>query len=198
MDRPINGAGDGRGTRPAAHELARYEGLFAARTRGMKSSAMREMMALTERPEVITTRAARVKIRGLEHGADPQRGSLDLSVRPLKHERPATRRDRETEQHPQRGRLAGPVRAKKASDRPALEGERQIVHGKNVAKALGQRLGDDHRRGARVADNRRGPIRDRLQTRPPLRAMRCWRSWGRVAWVWCTRRGRRALAAWWL
>ncbi len=46
--------GDGRRTRPAAHELARYEALFAARTRGMKSSAMREMMALTERPDVIS------------------------------------------------------------------------------------------------------------------------------------------------
>jgi 2-aminoadipate transaminase len=43
-----------RRARPAAHELARYEALFAARTRGMKSSAMREMMALTERPEVIS------------------------------------------------------------------------------------------------------------------------------------------------
>jgi 2-aminoadipate transaminase len=41
-------------TRPAAHELARYERLFADRTRGMRSSAMREMMALTERPEVIS------------------------------------------------------------------------------------------------------------------------------------------------
>src|ERR1700690_1859123 len=54
MDRPIKGAGDGRRTRATAHELARYEGLFAARTRGMKSSAMREMMALTERPDVIS------------------------------------------------------------------------------------------------------------------------------------------------
>ncbi len=44
----------GRGTRPTAHELARYEALFASRTRGMKSSAMREMMALTERPDVIS------------------------------------------------------------------------------------------------------------------------------------------------
>jgi 2-aminoadipate transaminase len=43
-----------RRARPAAHELVRYEGLFAARTRGMRSSAMREMMALTERPEVIS------------------------------------------------------------------------------------------------------------------------------------------------
>src|SRR5947199_4439176 len=44
----------GTSTRPTAHELARYEALFAARTRGMKSSAMREMMALTEQPDVIS------------------------------------------------------------------------------------------------------------------------------------------------
>ncbi len=50
----IGGSGGGRRARPTAHELARYEALFAARTRGMKSSAMREMMALTERPEVIS------------------------------------------------------------------------------------------------------------------------------------------------
>jgi 2-aminoadipate transaminase len=54
MDRSISGKGDGRGARPTAHELARYEALFAARTRSMKSSAMREMMALTERPDVIS------------------------------------------------------------------------------------------------------------------------------------------------
>jgi 2-aminoadipate transaminase len=54
MNRSISGAGGGRSARPAAHELARYEALFAARTRGMKSSAMREMMALTERPDVIS------------------------------------------------------------------------------------------------------------------------------------------------
>src|ERR1700724_1562767 len=54
MEGTTRGAGDGRRTRPTAHELARYESLFAARTRGMKSSAMREMMALTERPDVIS------------------------------------------------------------------------------------------------------------------------------------------------
>ena len=43
----------GRG-RPTAHELARYESLFAQRTHGMRSSAMRDMMSLTERPEVIS------------------------------------------------------------------------------------------------------------------------------------------------
>jgi len=54
MERSTSAGGGGRRGRPAAHELARYEGLFAARTRGMKSSAMREMMALTERPDVIS------------------------------------------------------------------------------------------------------------------------------------------------
>jgi 2-aminoadipate transaminase len=50
----MRGQDDRRRARPAAHELARYEALFATRTRGMKSSAMREMMALTERPDVIS------------------------------------------------------------------------------------------------------------------------------------------------
>src|SRR6201995_1023041 len=54
MDRSISGTGGGRKARPTAHELARYEALFASRTRGMKSSAMREMMALTEQPDVIS------------------------------------------------------------------------------------------------------------------------------------------------
>jgi 2-aminoadipate transaminase len=38
----------------AAHDLERYAGLFASRTRVMKSSAMRDLMAITERPEVIS------------------------------------------------------------------------------------------------------------------------------------------------
>src|ERR1700680_3449983 len=54
MERAIKGGGDGRRARATAHELARYEALFAARTHEMKSSAMREMMALTERPDVIS------------------------------------------------------------------------------------------------------------------------------------------------
>jgi 2-aminoadipate transaminase len=42
------------GRRSSAHEIERYGGLFARRTRGMTSSAMREMMAVTARPEVIS------------------------------------------------------------------------------------------------------------------------------------------------
>jgi len=43
-----------RTPRPAAHDLERYAGLFASRTRVMKSSAMRDMMSITTRPEVIS------------------------------------------------------------------------------------------------------------------------------------------------
>jgi len=46
-----SGGGPGRGSRS---DLERYAGLFAARTRVMKSSAMRDLMAITERPEVIS------------------------------------------------------------------------------------------------------------------------------------------------
>jgi 2-aminoadipate transaminase len=54
-DRPAGGTPSERGrTRNTAHELKRYEALFAARTRRMRSSAMRDMFALTERPEVIS------------------------------------------------------------------------------------------------------------------------------------------------
>jgi 2-aminoadipate transaminase len=45
----------GKGTTPSsAHEIERYGGLFARRTRGMTSSAMRDMMAVTARPDVIS------------------------------------------------------------------------------------------------------------------------------------------------
>src|SRR5215216_5899320 len=40
--------------RTTARDLERYAGLFARRTQGMKSSAMRDMMAITARPEVIS------------------------------------------------------------------------------------------------------------------------------------------------
>jgi 2-aminoadipate transaminase len=58
-----------RPPRPAAHELERYAGLFAARTRVMRSSAMRDLMAITERPEVISLA-----------GGLPDTGTFDRSL----------------------------------------------------------------------------------------------------------------------
>src|SRR5262252_7816669 len=50
---------DGPGTptrrpRSTARDIERYAGLFAERTKVMKSSAMRDLMALTERDDVIS------------------------------------------------------------------------------------------------------------------------------------------------
>src|SRR3954463_15142839 len=41
-------------SRTTARDLERYAGLFARRTQGMKSSAMRDLMAVTAQPEVIS------------------------------------------------------------------------------------------------------------------------------------------------
>ncbi len=46
--------GSTRRPRSTARDLERYGALFAARTKVMRSSAMRDLMALTERPEVIS------------------------------------------------------------------------------------------------------------------------------------------------
>ncbi len=41
-------------SRSTSRDLERYAGLFASRTRVMKSSAMRDLMAVTARPEIIS------------------------------------------------------------------------------------------------------------------------------------------------
>src|ERR687898_3236213 len=41
-------------SRTTARDIERYAGLFARRTQGMKSSAMRDLMAVTAQPEVIS------------------------------------------------------------------------------------------------------------------------------------------------
>ncbi len=50
---PGSGGSSGR-TRSTARDIERYAGLFAERTKVMKSSAMRDLMALTERDDVIS------------------------------------------------------------------------------------------------------------------------------------------------
>src|SRR5881275_1620998 len=54
------GASEGREVRPmplarsTKRDIERYASLFSSRTRGMKSSAMRDLMAIIARPEVIS------------------------------------------------------------------------------------------------------------------------------------------------
>jgi 2-aminoadipate transaminase len=56
-DRGPGSGGESRNmgrSRSTAHEIERYAGLFASRTQVMTSSAMRDLMAITARPEVIS------------------------------------------------------------------------------------------------------------------------------------------------
>src|ERR1700756_914183 len=58
-ERVVSGPGRGAGPLPkrprsTAHDIERYAALFAERTKVMKSSAMRDLMALTEREDVIS------------------------------------------------------------------------------------------------------------------------------------------------
>src|SRR5919201_979135 len=58
-DRPRNPGGRGEGrsmgsSRSTSRDLERYAALFAERTKVMKSSAMRDLMAITERDDVIS------------------------------------------------------------------------------------------------------------------------------------------------
>src|SRR3984957_6972291 len=46
--------GSARRPRSTARDIERYAGLFAERTKVMRSSAMRDLMALTERDDVIS------------------------------------------------------------------------------------------------------------------------------------------------
>jgi len=48
------GGGSSRRPRSTARDIERYAGLFAERTKVMRSSAMRDLMALTERDDVIS------------------------------------------------------------------------------------------------------------------------------------------------
>src|SRR3712207_4142128 len=58
IDETPRGSGRGgehrRVERSTAHEIERYAGLFSSRTQVMRSSAMRDLMEITQRPEVIS------------------------------------------------------------------------------------------------------------------------------------------------
>ena len=139
--------------RSTAHDLERYAGLFAQRTKVMKSSAMRDLMALTERADVISLAGgmpdtstfpadtyaslmATVAERGMRESAAvrPDRG--------LRRRRPLHRRGDGRGGHGGRRRRAADHDRRPAGDRPRLQD----------ARGPGRR---DRRRGADVPG--RGP-----------------------------------------
>ena len=90
-------------------------------------------------------RSPGMKVGRFEHGADAQRGAVDLRVPLSEHLRRAGRRRRQAEQHAQGRRLARAVRAEEAGDRAGLEPEGKVVDGAQLPELLREPLGDDNR-----------------------------------------------------
>jgi hypothetical protein len=79
-----------------------------------------------------------MEVGRVEHRTDPRRRPLELGERPAEDERAAARWPDEPEQHAQRRRLAGSVRAEETGDAACFEVEGQIADRRDVAEALGQ------------------------------------------------------------
>ncbi len=121
-----------------------------------------------EHPEVVATRPARMEV-GVEHGADALLGLLQLRVRDAAEGRRSRRRRRQSDQDPQGGGLAGPVRAEKAGDPAGIDAEAEIAYGQGAVVALHQPVDDDRRYG--VTD--RPGVTDGRARRPRLPNGRC-------------------------
>src|SRR6266545_1545291 len=97
-----------------------------------------------ERSQVVAPRASGVEVVRLEHRSDPTCRLVEVAVAAPEGERLARGRLGEAEQDTKAGRLAGAVRAEESGDGSRLQGEGEVVHGDEVAEALGQRPdGDD-------------------------------------------------------
>jgi hypothetical protein len=79
-----------------------------------------------------------VEGRGLEHGADGTRRIGEIDVAAAEDRRRASRGSDQTDQHPQRGRLAGAVAAEKPGDGAGGDGEAEIVDGDRGAEPFRQ------------------------------------------------------------
>src|ERR1043166_7620012 len=94
---------------------------------------------------MVAAGAARMEVGRLQHRPDPRRRPLETLVATAEDERRASGRLDEMEQHAQRRRLAGPVRAEEARDGSTVEGEGQVIDGEEIAEALGQMVSQHDR-----------------------------------------------------
>ncbi len=96
--------------------------------------------------EELPARLAVVEGRVLEGHADLEADELGLSGHVVAgHEAAAARRPQQGAEHPDQGRLAGPVRAQESVDLAGGDGEVDPVDGEVVAELAGDPLGDDGR-----------------------------------------------------
>ena len=118
-----------------------------------------------EHPQVVAAAAAGVEVGGLEGRADGRLRGREVDVALAVDGRGAAGRVDETEQHPQRGGLAGAVGAEEAGDPAGLDVEAQVVDRDEGAEALGQPPDLDlrPRRGGRAHGVPRGVMPRSLQ-----------------------------------
>src|SRR5699024_8212848 len=88
--------------------------------------------------EVVAAGAAGVEVRRLQGRTDGLQRLGEVLVRPAVDRRRAGVLLDQSEQHPQTRRLAGAVRAEESGDPARLDGEAQIVDGREAAEPLGQ------------------------------------------------------------
>ena len=92
---------------------------------------------------MVAAGTAGVEVGGFERSTDPAARVCKLDVGAAEDERPAARWRYEPDDHPQRRRLAGAVRAEESRDRAPLELEREVVDRDDVPEPLRQRLDTD-------------------------------------------------------
>ena len=97
-----------------------------------------------EDSQVVPPAACGVVVRRLEHCADGSKRRSELAVLPSVDGRPPARRQGEAEQHAERRRLPGAVRAEKTGDPAARNGEAEVVDSPRAAKTLAEMLDLDH------------------------------------------------------
>src|SRR5262249_57431456 len=105
----------------------------------LPNAARGDLARQSEHAQVVAPGATGMKVVGLEHRADLARRHIEVAVTTPEHERLARGGCGESEKHPQRGRLAGAVRAEKPGDRARIQRERHVIDGDDLAVTFGQR-----------------------------------------------------------
>ena len=104
----------------------------------------RDAPAHREHPQVVPTRASRMRIERLQQHADSPDGVVELGIWPAEYGGPPRRRTDEAEDRAHRGRLACAVRSEESRDPSRLDREGQVVDGQGRAEPLREAFDLDH------------------------------------------------------